>query len=65
MSYTEHRIAILQEAIAETARFTKAAHSAVKRLKEDRGASISGSKETAAVKRASMDLSRALTKVRR
>ena len=51
-------------AIFEAKRFIAKANAAVRRLKEDEYAHF-GSKETAAAKRASMDLSRALTEVRR
>lgn len=52
----------LKNAIVEAARFTKAACIAIAELKADQHY---GGKETAAVKRASMDLTRALAEVRR
>jgi hypothetical protein len=62
MTLTTEKIGV---AIVETKRFLKKAKAAKKRLSEDSLALISGSKETAAMKRASMDLSRALTEIRR
>jgi len=51
-------------AIFEAKRFIAKANAAVQKLESDKYAHF-GSKETAAAKRASMDLSRALTEVRR
>lgn len=59
------RICDLEKALHECSRFTEKAELALKRLKNDKYASISGSKETGAAARASMDLSRALVEVRR
>lgn len=55
----------LERAIAEARRFIKMANAAEARITEDKYALISGSRETAAVKRASMDLTRALADLRR
>lgn len=52
----------LKAALEEAERFTKAGWAAVRVLKEN---SWAGGKETAAAKRASMDLTRALANVRR
>ncbi len=49
----------------EAWRFIKVARAAEKRLKEDNDASFMGSPETAACRRASMDLTRALADLRR
>lgn len=54
----------LKHAISEAERFIEAAHKAIDRLDSDKYADIVGSKETAAAKRASMDLTRALVGVR-
>ena len=56
--------ATLEESISEALRFIERADEAITRMKADKYALISGSKETAAVKRASMDLSRVLSEVR-
>ncbi|MDP2661177.1 MAG: hypothetical protein Q8R28_10665 [Dehalococcoidia bacterium] len=55
----------LRTAIAEAQRFIIAAQAASWRIKEDGAVLIVGSKETAAAKRASMDLTRALAAMRR
>ncbi len=55
----------LKKAINEATRFQKAAKAALARLEWDRTAYISGSTETAAAKRASMDLTRALAEMRK
>jgi len=55
----------LQFAVEECRRFIYKAEDAKKRLKEDKYAGISGSKETAAAKRASLDLTRALAELRK
>jgi hypothetical protein len=54
----------LQRAIVEAKRFIIKADEAMERLRADRHICC-GSKQTAAAKRASMDLTRALTEVRR
>lgn len=51
-------------AISEAKRFIKAAEAAQKRISADELAAMTGCKETAAAKRASMDLSRALADLR-
>jgi hypothetical protein len=58
----EQKIQALKEALAEAERFIKRAKAAIKDLESDEW--YSSSKELAAAKRASMDLSRALTRVR-
>ncbi len=58
---TEQRIADLDDAITEAQRFIKRARLGKKELKDDKGW---GRTHLAAAKRASMDLSRALTNVR-
>jgi hypothetical protein len=63
MTQREQKIQVLEESLTETNRFTKAALAAIKNLTSNEF--YSSSKEVATVKRASMDLSRALTKVRR
>jgi hypothetical protein len=55
----------LAAAISEAERFIKKARAARKRLKEDRLVIISGSAETGAARRASMDLTRALADLRK
>ena len=55
----------LEEALYEAKRFLSAAIEAHKRLTDDAIVAISGSKETAACRRASMDLSRKLTELRK
>lgn len=54
----------LKNAIEETHRFLSKAVRAQQRLKDDKYA-YAGSQETAACKRASMDLTKALAKLRR
>jgi len=56
---------VLIDAITESEIFIKKAKLAMRRIKENKYILISGSKETAAVKRSSMDLTRSLVKVRR
>lgn len=55
----------LNKAIREAQRFIRTAKEAKERLEADRYASITGSAETGAAKRASMDLSRSLVELRR
>ena len=55
---------MLLEAMAEARRFLDMAEEARDRLEHDKYASISGSKEVAAAKRASLDLTRALARMR-
>lgn len=55
----------LNVAVAEAERFIIIAKRAQKRLREDHYAPISGSKETGAARRASMDLTRALAELRK
>ena len=55
----------LASAVAEAHRFLKFAKAAEERILADQYALISGSPETGAVRRASMDLTRALAKMRR
>ena len=62
--YTERKIDQYQEAIDEAKRFIKKAGIAQKKMKEDSYA-ICGCKETGAVKRASMDLTRVLAELRK
>lgn len=52
-------------AITEARRFIHKAQAAQQRFREDQYTSIRGSPETAAAKRASMDLTRALAKLRK
>lgn len=60
---SDRQIEALQEAIHEAERFVERAYTAVNKLKEhDMG--TTSNKETAAAKRASMDLTRSLVKVR-
>jgi len=59
------KIEKLQIAIDESRRFIRKAEAARKRLKEDNFGGFSGSKETAAAKRASLDLTRALSDMRK
>jgi len=60
------KIEKLQIAIDESRRFIRKAEAARKRLKEDnKYGGFSGSKETAAAKRASLDLTRALSDMRK
>lgn len=58
------KIEAINLAIAEAHHFIRAAEAAKKRLEADNMAHISGSKETAACRRASMDLTRALARLR-
>lgn len=58
----QRRIQQYQEAVSEAERFVRLAGRAINRLRE--GGTF-GSKETAAAKRASMDLSRALSSLRK
>lgn len=51
--------------LLESARFTRKLKAARDRLLQDPIASISGSKETAAARRASMDLTRSLAELRK
>ncbi len=60
--YAEKRFADLDDAITEAQRFIKKARLGKKELKDDNGW---GRTYVAAAKRASMDLSRALTSVRK
>lgn len=55
----------LEKTIAEAQRFIKSARAAKERLKNDELAGISGSKETAAARRSSLDLTRQLAKLRK
>jgi hypothetical protein len=64
MEFGLDKIASLEEAISEAKRFIKRASEAKERLKAEPEAAWGGCKEVAAAKRASMDLSRSLVKVR-
>jgi hypothetical protein len=55
----------LTNAIAEAERFIEKAHKAAFKIRTDSLTTISGSKETATCKRASMDLTRALADLRK
>ena len=55
----------LFEARVEAVRFTKLATLAIDKINKDNMINIVGSKETATVKRASMDLTRALAEMRK
>ena len=55
----------LIDAMEEANRFLKKAGGALKRLEDDKYASISGSKETGACRRASLDLTRSLARLRK
>ena len=55
----------LEDALREATRFVIAGQEAIRRLKADKYANIGGSPETATCRRASMDLTRALAKLRR
>ena len=55
----------IEDAREEARRFIKYANQALNRLEHDTMARISGSRETAACRRASMDLTRALADMRR
>jgi len=57
-------ILLIERARSEAVRFIAAADAATQRLRDDETARY-GCKETAACKRASMDLSRALSEMRR
>jgi len=59
-----NKVAIL-EARAEATRFIRIADKAIEKIDEDHLVSIVGSKETSAVRRASMDLTRTLAEMRR
>jgi len=59
------RISKVDIAIKEAQRFIAKASEAHNRIVDDSMAEISGSKETAAARRASMDLTRALADMRR
>jgi hypothetical protein len=56
---------ILEKTIVETYRFLEIAIRAKKRLKEDKMAYLTGSKETGACRRSSMDLTRVLAESRK
>ena len=62
---SHQKIYAYKQAITEAERFITKARLAIHRLTNDEMADITGSKETAAAKRASMDLSRALSEIRR
>lgn len=55
----------IKESINEARRFQVRAWWAIKRLEKDKMASITGSKETAACRRASLDLTRILAELRK
>ena len=55
----------IQYAIREAGMFIIKARDAMRRLEKDEMAHISGSKETAACRRASMDLTRSLAELRK
>lgn len=57
------RIEELNDIKAELKRFEKRLNDAIKRIKEDDMVSITGSKETGAVRRAALDLKMGLTKI--
>lgn len=57
------RIEELNDIKAELKRFEKRLNDAIKRIKEDDMVSITGSKETGAVRRAALDLKMELTKI--
>lgn len=63
--HSQERIILIEVAILEANRFINKAKAAKKKLKEDDMAYITGSKETAAAKRASLDLTRALADFRK
>jgi len=67
MKVNEKQLVALENAVDEAERFIEKAKAALKRIndEDDRGYWCYSSKENAAAKRASMDLSRALTEVRR
>ena len=56
--------AAISRAISEAQRFIRAAQAAEQRLKSDKYALITGSRETASCRRASMDLTRTLADLR-
>jgi hypothetical protein len=58
------KLSTLNEAIWVASRFNTAARRAQEKLTQDKSA-VRGCKETAAVKRASMDLTRALAELRK
>ena len=60
----EERIKRINESLIEVGRFVKRAEKWKARLKTDRYASISGCREAGDCKRASLDLSRALVRLR-
>jgi len=60
----EYKITVLKDAISEAKRFVVLANEAIKHLESDEYARFS-SRKNASAKRASMDLSNALIKVRR
>lgn len=62
---SEVRIELLTTAIGEAERFIEKARLAIDRLEDEEYIAITGSKETAAAKRASMDLSRTLSELRK
>lgn len=55
----------VRSVIDETNRVNRLAHAALERIKSDKYATITGSKETAALRRASMDLTRLLALLRK
>ena len=55
----------ITEARTEATRFIRAADKAIRKIDTDNLVNIVGSKETSAVKRASMDLTRALAEMRK
>ena len=55
----------ITEARAEAVRFISLADKALKKIDEDHMVNIVGSKETSAVRRASMDLTRILAEMRK
>ncbi|SEC46319.1 hypothetical protein SAMN05443249_2749 [Beijerinckia sp. 28-YEA-48] len=67
MSWHSTRISKLEDAVREAVRFIEAAQMAIMRMKAEdaSGESACCTKENAAAKRASMDLSRTLTELRR
>lgn len=65
MKHDSQKIKDIENAIFEARRFIRAALAAKEALKYDKTVSITGCKETAAAKRASMDLTRYLAELRR
>lgn len=55
----------LRDSITEAERFIAAARAAIRRLEEDPRSMYAGTKETGAVRRASLDLTRQLAELRR